>query len=128
MSADDAIPTIVLPAEDRTVELLGTLHELVLRHPAAAQAIFRAFVAEGRAFAKTDEGRRWAEHLSRTDLVRQGRVAWDAVTLNALDDQPATVLPTAILDAFARAIASADLHALLAEVLDESLVGGGHAG
>jgi hypothetical protein len=127
MSAED-MPTAVLPAGDATAELLGALQEMVLRHPVAAQALFRAFVAEGRAFAQTEEGRAWAARLARSELVRQGRVTWDAVTLSALDDREETVFPTAILDAFARAVASADLHALLGEVLDASLLAGRHAG
>lgn len=122
-------PILEIPDDNPAEVMLGQFHALIIRHPVAAQALFRAFVAEGRAFALTDEGRVWAEKLGRSDLVRQGRVVWDAVSLNALDDREETVFPTAFLDAFARAIASSDLHALLAKVLDESLVGGrGNAG
>jgi hypothetical protein len=121
-----ALPTLVLPPEappDPVAEALGQLQEMVLRHPVATQALFRAFVAEGRRFADTEDGRRWAERLARSDLVRQGRVAWDGLTLNAFDDSEETVLPTAILDAFTKAIAARDLHAVLATVLEEGLLG-----
>lgn len=111
-----------MPASDDPAKLLNYLQELVFRHPAAAQAMFAAFVAEGRAFAKTEEGRQWHERLARSDLVRQGRVAWDGLTLNALDDEEETVLPTVILEAFAKAIASSDLHAVLAKALDEGIL------
>ncbi|MFT3772739.1 MAG: hypothetical protein QM820_45700 [Minicystis sp.] len=54
--------------------------------------------------------------------MRQGRVAWDGLTLNALDDREETVLPTVILDAFAHAVASADIHAVLARALEDGLL------
>lgn len=112
--------------DDGPVErALGELHALIVRHPVAAQALFRAFVAEGRAFAGTAEGARWMEQLRRSDLVRQGRVVWDTVSLNALDDREENVFPSAILDAFARALVSTDMHALLARVIDGSVLGSG---
>jgi hypothetical protein len=121
----DGVPTLVLP-DDRHSEpvavALGCLQELTFTHPVAMQAIFRAFVAEGRRFARTDEGRSWAERLARSDLVRQGRVAWDSLTLNAFDDREETVLPTAIVDAYTKAIASDDLHAVLASLLQNGLL------
>jgi hypothetical protein len=121
----EATPTLVLPPDepaDPVSLALGHLQELVFRHPVAMQALFRAFVAEGRRFARTEEGRRWAERLARSDLVRQGRVAWESVTLNAFDDRDDTVLPTAILDAFTKAIATDDLHAVLAKVFEDGLL------
>lgn len=121
------IPTIEIPEDNPAEAMLAELHALVIRHPVAAQALFRALVHEGKAFARTDEGQAWAQRLGRSDLVRQGRVVWDAVSLNALDDRDEVVVPTAILDAFAKAIATSDLHALLARVLDQSLLGGADA-
>lgn len=120
-----ALPTLVLPPDeppDPVALALGHLQELALRHPVAMQALFRSFVAEGRRFAGTEEGSRWAERLARSDLVRQGRVAWDGLTLNAFDDRDDTVLPTAILDAFTKAMATEDLHAVLAGVLEDGLL------
>jgi hypothetical protein len=126
------VPTLVLPAEeeDDAAALLGHVQELIFRHPVAAQAIFRAFVAEGRAFAHTEEGRGWADRLSRSDLVRQGRLVWEAVSLNALDDREDTVLPSALLDAFAKAISEADLHAVVESMVRQGVLrgAGGHAG
>lgn len=109
-------------ASPEVTRLLNALQEMVFRHPAAAQALFSSLVAEGRAFAETPEGKVWKEKLARSDLVRQGRVAWDGLTLNALDDQEDVVLPTVILDAFAKAIASADVHAVLAQALEEGIL------
>lgn len=126
---DEEIPTLVLPkSEDATVEALAYLQELLFRHPIAAQALFRAFVLEGRAFEATPSGQAWKKRLSRSDFVRQGRVVWDSVTLNALDDRAETVLPTAILEAFTKAIASADVHAVLANVLDSAIARGAPSG
>jgi hypothetical protein len=123
-ATETTLPTLVLPGDelpDPVAVAIGHLQELAFSHPVAMQALFRAFVAEGRQFARTDEGRHWAERLARSDLVRQGRVAWDSVTLNAFDDREDTVLPTAIVDAFTKAIATHDLHAVLAKVLEVGL-------
>ena len=53
---------------------------------------------------------------------------WDAVSLNALDDREETVIPTAILDAFAPAMAAEDVHGILRRVLSASLLAGGAPG
>ncbi len=128
MSDTGTSAVLEIPEDDAVESLLGVLHGLIVRHPAAAQALFRALVAEGRAFAATEEGGRHAERLRRSELVRQGRVVWDAVSLNALDDREETVIPTAILDAFARAMAAEDVHGILRRVLSASLLAGGAPG
>ena len=124
MTAGTGEPTLVLrdeQPEDAVAVALRMLQGLAFSHPIAMQAIFRALVAEGRRFARTESGRQWAERLARSDFVRQGRVGWDCVTLNAFDDREDTVLPSAILDAYTKAIATHDLHAILATVIQSGL-------
>jgi hypothetical protein len=124
-AAKVALPTLILREEERpdpVAAALGQLQKLAFSHPVAMQALFRAFVEEGRRFARTKEGREWAHRLAGSDFVRQGRVVWDSVTLNAFDDREETVLPTAIVDAYTKAIASDDLHALLTSLLQSSLL------
>ena len=100
MSAGAASPRVVF--RDPEDELSGVLRKcqlLLLKYPVAAQAVFRAFVAEGRAFGKTAEGRRWRQELSSSDLIRRGRVVWEVGTLNLLEENADTVLPSKLLDA-----------------------------
>lgn len=128
MASPDLSAILEIPEDDAVESLLGVLHGLIVRHPGAAQALFRSLVSEGRAFAATEEGAEWAQRLRRSELVRQGRVVWDAVSLNALDDRQDTVIPTAILDAFTRAMASEDVHGILRRVLAASMLSGGASG
>lgn len=102
-------------AADGLAQLLRQVSISVLKHPVAAQAIFSAFVAEGRRFAQTPEGQRWRVALADSELVRRGRALWEASALNMLEDSPGTVIPTAILDAVVHAVSAQDLdRALLA--------------
>jgi hypothetical protein len=82
---------------------LHRAQRLLLEHPAAAQAIFRAFVAEGRGFAQTAEGRRWRDELEGSPLIRRGRVVWEVGTLNVLEENSDTVLPSKLLEAIVQA-------------------------
>lgn len=114
---DDAIPEVVLGDEES--ELLGVLREAqgaLLRHPIAAQALFRAFVAEGRRYAETPEGAAWRERLAGSALIRRGRVVWEVGTLNVLEESPESAMPTKILDAIAKAAAARELEPMLARL------------
>ena len=93
--------------------LLRQVQLLLLRHPVAAQAAFKALIAEGRRFAATEEGAAWREALASSDLLRQLRRVWDAVSLNMLEDNPSTIVPSVYLEALLRAAKTADLDGLL---------------
>ncbi len=115
-AASDA-PTLVLgPIQDPLVELLERASLLLLQHPIAAQAAFRALVEEGRRFAATEEGNRWFRRLSHAEAIQRGRVLWEDSLLNILEDSADTLLPSVIVDALARAVRSEDPHALLAQL------------
>lgn len=107
------------PPDDDLAALLRHIQAAILEHPLAAQAAFRALVAEGRRFAETDEGAAWAARLSGAPLVTRGRLAWEALSLNALDDDPEVVMPSAVLDAFVQALGSADLELALSAAITE---------
>jgi hypothetical protein len=110
----EKLPRLVLSRpEDPLETVLRQASLLVLKHPIAAQAIFAAFVAEGRRFATTPEGRRWKRALADSALVRRGRALWERSVLSMLQDTPDTVIPTAILDAVVQAIGRDDLPDLI---------------
>lgn len=114
---EDGVPTLVIEDErSQTDALLLELRRALWRHPAAAQALFSALVAEGRRFAVTDDGRRWAERLERSDVLDQVRVVWDLVTSRALEDDPATVVPSVVAEAFVKAATDRSLEQIIALV------------
>lgn len=112
----------VITLREPADELGAVLREaqfLILKYPIAAQALFSAFVAEGRAFVRTPEGRAWRRRLAASELVRQGRVVWEAVTQNALEETPPSVLPSQLVDVLARAVSLADLEPTLSRCFEE---------
>lgn len=111
--------------DDRLGATLRRLQEAILLHPVAAQALFFALVEEGRAFARTEEGRRWLARLDGSELMTRSRVLWDALTVRSLEDDPETVLPTAVLEAFVKAATDAGIeHMATTLFLDNPLLGG----
>lgn len=109
------------PADDDELhDLLTRLQLAIVAHPIAAQALFRALVAEGRAFAATPAGRRWAAMLADSPLVQRGRMVWDVTTLRMLDDDPDTVLPTTLMDAFVRTAAKETLEPFLSRLFEQA--------
>jgi hypothetical protein len=81
------------------------LQRAFVKHPIAAQAIYHALVREGRAYARTDEGRVLRECLLRSDAVGRLRTAWDIITCGLVTDEPPRgAIPSVLLEALARAL------------------------
>jgi hypothetical protein len=106
---------------DELSRLLYELRWLLLKHPIAAQAAYRALVREGRAFAQTDEGRAWRARLERSELIRRGTSLFELGTMSMLDADSDQVLPTQLIDAFARAASRIDLEEALARRLEPTV-------
>ncbi|WP_437994900.1 hypothetical protein WMF26_26125 [Sorangium sp. So ce185] len=123
MSAPDDVPAprvVLHDPEDELAVVLRTAQQLLLRYPAAAQALFRAFAAEGRAFAQTPEGQRWREELSGSELIRRGRVVWEVGTLNLLEEDADTMLPSKLLDAIVHTAGVDALEPLLSRLFESA--------
>lgn len=120
-------PTLVFDEpDDALTATLRRLQEAILLHPVAAQALFFALVQEGRAFARTEEGQQWLARLDGSELMTRSRVLWDALTVRALEDDPDTVLPTAVLEALVKAAMDVGIEKVGAALfLDNPLMGGG---
>lgn len=100
----DHLPRLSLRRpDDELTAILREAQLLLLRHPLAAQALFRSVVAEGRRFARTEEGQRIGEQLADSELIRRGRVLWEVGTLQLLEEEAPTMLPSKLLDAFVQA-------------------------
>jgi hypothetical protein len=100
--------------EDELAQLLTELRWLVLKHPIAARAAIRALRTEGQRFAATGDGAAWRRRLAGSELIRRGQLIWDVGTSNALDHDDGRVLPSELIDAFARASARRDLETAIA--------------
>lgn len=114
--ADDEAPLFELRADDALLAPLRQAQRLMLEHPAAAQRLFSALVAEGRRYAETPEGAALARRLEGSELIRRGRVVWEVGTLNLLEESSPSALPTRLLDLFARATAVEALEPFLARL------------
>ncbi|GEM_PF-3028325 len=130
-----AVAKELLPPLDRRVDteadsddlptILRALQEILLAHPVAGRRFFAALVAEGDRFARTSEGRAWAERLAESELVEDARLVFQMTSLSLLEQSDAPDrLPSAYLDAFFRAAAHDDTDALL----DRLFGGGGSEG
>jgi hypothetical protein len=104
------------------LKLLRAGQMLLVKYPVAARAAVRAFVAEGRRFAETEEGAAMRESLAGSALVRRGRMVWEGCSLNMLEEEGEVLLPTVLLEAVMAAAASSRLEGLLSRLFVE---GGG---
>ena len=95
---DELLPTLHLLPPDETARLLRTLQAAVLKHPAAAQAAFRALVAEGEAFARTPEGQSWKQKLQNSDLLHRARLILDLPGIAMLEAGSPGVHPSTYID------------------------------
>jgi hypothetical protein len=109
----DEGPVFEVREEDGLFAALRQAQRLIVRYPVAAQALFAAAVAEGRAYAQTPEGAALRERLKGSELIRRGRVVWEVGTLNVLEEEPTTLLPSKVMDALARAASVPDLEPML---------------
>lgn len=103
------------------VGALQALQRVLFDFPVASQAAFSALVAEGRRFAGTEEGKQWEERLRDSELIVRGRVVWEVLTQSAFTEDAQTVLPSVILDAFARTTAINSLEPFLSVFFEEKV-------
>jgi hypothetical protein len=114
--AGEAVPTPRdLASLDRSLHQLA---RVIVMHPMAAQAAYRALVREGRAFGETEDGRRMRGQLARSELVARLRTAWELVTLGMLgDDTPPGAIPSVMIEAMVQAVLRDRFEARLADAM-----------
>lgn len=91
-------------AEAELGRALRSLQDALWRHPVAVQAAYSALVREGREFAKTAEGARLLDGLSRSPALAKTRMVWEVLSLSAFVEKPDGALPSVFADALVRAI------------------------
>jgi hypothetical protein len=118
-AAAPAAPADDAPRSWSEKEILGLLdgaQMAMIKHPTATQAAFAALVREGRRFAETAEGKRWLDVLGASSFMRQARWVWETTSLNMLEEDAGTIVPSTYLEALLRAAEVPDLEQLLGRV------------
>ena len=107
------LPRLVLPEDDAALRAaLQDLQRFVLKHPAAAQALFAAAAAEGRRYATTPQGAALRDRLARSPWVHRARFAFEATTARLLTEEADAAVPPGWFDAIVRSLAHPDLEGL----------------
>jgi hypothetical protein len=102
--------------EREATAALAALRRAIFRYPMAMQAAFSALAAEGRAFARTEEGAEWRRRLSHAKATGRGRMVWETLSLGAFVEHQDGPLPSALIDALARSLRRQHLEPLLAKL------------
>jgi hypothetical protein len=102
--------------DEEIIALLDGAQMAMIKHPTAAQAAFAALVREGRRFAETAEGEKWLQVLGASGLVRRARWVWETTSLNMLEEDAGTNVPSTYLEALLRATDVPDLEQILSRV------------
>lgn len=114
ISAED-----IAAEDDELVPLLRRVHRVLLEHPVAAKRAYSAVVAQGRAYARTEEGAVLREQLAASPKVRRGALLWRSLAMGMLDEEDRGELPTTYLDNLLRAVDRVDLEQLLGRLQRE---------
>lgn len=86
-------------SDDPLVDLLARSQALVLAHPAESAGLVQGLAAIGRRHAATPEGAALLSGLLASAEVTELRTAWEAITLNLLDEVvPSGSIPAAWVD------------------------------
>ena len=88
------------PVDREVAHLLARFERLLAKYPVAAQAAFSALVAEGRAFARTEDGARYDAALRASRALSKPWLIFERVSSRMLLDREGLVLPSAYIDAF----------------------------
>lgn len=99
------------PARGHAPELewMRRAQRALVTHPVATQSAFVALAREGRAFAKTDDGRAWTRVLEGAPAVQRLRTLWEAANFTLSADEQDATLPSAMIELFVRSAASGDV-------------------
>jgi hypothetical protein len=116
-SAPSDAPSEDSPEVDQT---LRAIQELLMRFPMATQAAFSALVAEGRAYAQTEEGAELLQQLTHSKRANRARVVWEILTLSGITDQRTQAVPSLFLDKIARTLVVERLEPLLSRLFDRN--------
>jgi hypothetical protein len=106
-------PTVTLAPDAEDLErTLQALQRAALAHPAAAAGLFRALVAEGRAWARTPEGKALRDRLAGAPILDRVRLVFDKATGDWLSAD-GELLPSTMAEAVVIAAGRPDAEQIL---------------
>lgn len=114
------LPDMAGDDEEAVANVVAAGQRFVLKHPSAAQALYRALVAEGRRFAGSEDGHAWRARLEASPAIRRLRPLWEAATFNVLDATGESALPSKLVELVAQAVSHADIEATTAFLSERS--------
>lgn len=101
--ARELLPPAAAGAEDEElVTVLRGLQEALFRHPLAFRGAFAALVAEGRRYARTEEGAALREGLAGSPLLPRLRLFGKMLSFSMLEEGDPQELPSAYLEGLFR--------------------------
>jgi len=106
----------VLEDDDTLMARLHEVHRLLKRHPRVTRAVISAFVTEGRAYARTSEGRGLRDALLGSERLRRARLIWRAFGLEHDAARTSSFEPSHLLGVLVAATASSHLEELLSRL------------
>lgn len=119
-----SLETSVPSSEDPLVDLLARSQSLVLAHPAESAGLVQALAAIGRRHAATPEGAQLLQGLLASPKVAELRTAWEAVTLNLLDEvTPTGSAPAAWVDLMLDGASAAHIAQAAEQIRPEGFAG-----
>jgi hypothetical protein len=118
-----AAPPASATSDDPLLALIESLRSPV--RTIRVSDLARALITEGKSFARTPSGRRWASLLAGSTIVENGWLLWNQANLDLSCAEPSGDTPTAMVDAVLRRLTSDDLEkyvTFLGAVLAEEAV------
>lgn len=117
----EPLPRLVIKDNDLFIKLLRECQRFLIENPKAARTIARALVAEGRQFEQTDEGQRWKAIANESELVKRGRLIWQAYGLDTMVNEDPALTPSEWLDLIMDILDHVDLEAILSTLMLEEV-------
>lgn len=117
----EPLPRLVIQDNDLFIKLLRECQRFLIENPKAARTIARALVAEGKQFAQTEEGQRWKAIANESELVKSGRLIWQAYGLDTMVNEEPALTPSEWLDLIMEILNHVDLEAILSTLMIEEV-------
>jgi hypothetical protein len=115
----DVITVIGQPDDEELLTLLRDAAATLERHPRLVEAIVSAFVAEGRAYASTEEGAALREAFARWELLPRVKILWEAFGLDRFVGRPPRFRPSRWIATASAAASHPRLERILSSLLAE---------